>query len=232
MRRTWGVRAVAVVGAILVGLTPVVTAQAQPNPYGRGSSLTEVALQADGSYTVRAVQTRELVREYELTFGGSVHDGFRLADDGSVIPPYLRATYEMRTAIIDTAVVTLPFTTDRHRVAAKSTQKYAAGSHTAEFDYLVRGAALPDRRGFTVHVRTLARNGDDTLTVDSSAIAGEVLGLRCVTYAPDSVPCGTRSGNHWTVQLGQQGDHEVPSEVVIGVRADSATVSKPGIDRS
>ena len=39
-------------------------------------------LQPDGSYDVTLVQAQTLVREYQIRFGGAVHDGFRLPDDG------------------------------------------------------------------------------------------------------------------------------------------------------
>jgi hypothetical protein len=95
-RPRWLGRAITVlaVAALLAGATAP-TLSAAPNPYGDRSTATTVVLHPDGSYDVTLRQTQELVREYQITFGGGAHDGFRLPDDGALLPPYLRAGYAL-----------------------------------------------------------------------------------------------------------------------------------------
>jgi hypothetical protein len=79
---------------LLVG-SSVPETRAAPNPFGPRSTATSIVLNLDGSYDVTLRQSQELVREFAITFGGGVHDGFRLPDDGALLPPYLRAGYAL-----------------------------------------------------------------------------------------------------------------------------------------
>jgi len=162
-----GVVLLVVVGALL---NPPAT-HAEPNPYGQRSSQTTVVLQRDGSYDVTLVQTQTLVREYQIRFGGAVHDGFRLPDDGSVIPPYLRAAYALTSAELaadqpgPTAVKT------GHRWSLTSVGTYPAGDHQAQLSYRVTGASRPTDSGWEVRVRLLdiAYQPGDPVTIQADA---------------------------------------------------------------
>ena len=113
-----------VVGSLL---NPPAT-QAEPNPYGRRSSQTTIVLHRDGSYDVTLVQAQALVREYQIRFGGDVHDGFRLPDDGSVIPPYLRAAYALTSARIEAGQpAPADFVKTGHRWSLTSVGTYPTG---------------------------------------------------------------------------------------------------------
>ena len=59
--------------------------RAEPNPFGPASTATTIALNPDGSYEVTLRESQALVREFRITFGGDVHDGFRLPDDGTLL---------------------------------------------------------------------------------------------------------------------------------------------------
>ena len=117
------------------------------------------------------VQAQTLVREYQIRFGGAVHDGFRLPDDGSVIPPYLRAGYALTSAELaadqpgPTAVKT------GHRWSLTSAGTYPAGDHQAELSYRVTGAARPTDSGWEVRVRLLdiAYQPGDPVTIVADA---------------------------------------------------------------
>jgi hypothetical protein len=66
--------AIVIMIAVLLLLLPA-SAQAEPNPYGRRSTATTITLDRDGSYQVTLRESQLLVREYQIGFGGSVHDG-------------------------------------------------------------------------------------------------------------------------------------------------------------
>ena len=104
-------------------------------------------LHPDGSYDVTLRQRQELVREFAITFGGGVHDGFRLPDDGALLPPYLRAGYALTSvAAADGRPEPADFTRTNHRVEVTSTGTYPTGRHGFEVSYRVTGAARSDRR--------------------------------------------------------------------------------------
>ena len=70
------------------------------------------------------------MREYQVTFGGHVHDGFKPPDDGTVLPPYMRATYTLTAATWeDGQTPPTAFIRSHHRWSATSTGTYAAGDH-------------------------------------------------------------------------------------------------------
>ena len=188
--------AILIMIAVLLLLLP--SAQAAPNPYGQRSTATTIALDRDGSYQVTLRESQDLVREFEIGFGGSVHDGFRLPDDGSLLPPYLRAEYTLTSATWeDGQAAPQAFTRTNHRWSAASTGTYPAGSHSAELRYRVTGAARPTQRGWAVHVRMLnvRYSAGDAVTIEAGTARPGRLELRCVTYPPDSEPCGVADGS-------------------------------------
>jgi hypothetical protein len=222
---------VIVVGALLLPAA----ALAAPNPYGLRSTATTITLDRDGSYQVTVRESQDLFREYEIEFGGGVHDGFRLPDDGSLLPPYLRAAYTLTSATWeDGQAVPQAFTLTNHRWSASSTGTYAAGRHSAELRYRVTGAARPTRRGWAVHVRMLSvrYSGGDAVTIEAGTARPTRLELRCVTHPPDSEPCGVGDGSTLRYVFPDERHTGVPPELVIMVTGDNAQVPQPTIDRS
>ena len=143
----------------------------------------------------------DLVREYQIRFGGGVHDGFRLSDDGSVIPPYLRAVYALTSARIPAGQpAPAQFVKTGHRWSLTSLGTFPTGDHRAELAYRVTGAARPTDQGWEVRVRLLniAYQPGDPVTIEAESAQPRALELGCVTYAPDSRPCGERHGSRLT----------------------------------
>ena len=231
--RWWGRLAGSLAVATLLVGASVPATPAAPNPYGpRASTTTTIVLNPDGSYDVTLRQSQELVREFPLTFGGRVHDGFRLPDDGALLPPYLRAGYTLTSAV---AAAGQPepteFTRTNHLLTATSHGTYPAGQHGFELGYRVTGAARPTPRGWTVHVRLLEVNYGygERVEIRAEGLRPTRLSLRCVTHPPDSEPCGILSGTTLIdVFEDQTAD---PREFRIEVEADNAAVAEPTIDR-
>jgi hypothetical protein len=229
------VRFSAAVAIMVLALLLPSSAQAEPNPYGDSSTATTITLDRDGSYQVTLRESQTLVREYQIGFGGSVHDGFRLPDDGSLLPPYLRATYTLTSATWeDGQAAPTAFTRTHHRWSAASTGTYAAGNHSAELRYRVTGAARPTTRGWAVHVRLLSvrYSGEDTVTIEAGAARPAGLELRCVTHPPDTEPCGVRDDSTLRYVFAEERHTAVPPELVILVTGDNADVPAPTLDRS
>jgi hypothetical protein len=230
VRARLGIVVVIMVGALLLPGP----ARAAPNPYGVRSTDTTITLDRDGSYQVRLRESQGLVREYEIRFGGHVHDGFRLPDDGSLLPPYLRATYTLIAATWE-AGQTPPtaFTRTHHRWSATGRGTYTAGVHSAELSYRVTGAARPTKRGWAVHIRLLSVRYDagDEVTIEIGNARATGLELRCVTHAPDSEPCGVGDGSTLRYVFPGRG-YEVAPEFVVMVTGDNADVPAPTIDWS
>jgi hypothetical protein len=220
--------------AIVVALLLPASAQAAPNPYGPRSAQTTIVLHSDGSYDVTLRQTQELVREYQVTFGAGVHDGFRLPDDGTLLPPYLRAGYAVTAVTAEQGQPKPPdFTRTNHLFTAASTGTYPAGRHEFQISYRVTGAALPTARGWTVHVRLLdvGYHRGERVEINADEIRPSNLLLRCVTYSPDSEPCGTNSGTALIDVFEDDYNGPLPPEFRIEVEADNAAVPEPAIDR-
>ena len=230
VRARLGMSVVIVVGALLLPGS----ARAEPNPYGEHSTDTTITLEPDGSYQVRFRESQTLVREYQIRFGGNVHDGFKAPDDGTVLPPYLRATYTLTTATWEEGQ-TPPraFIRSHHRWSATSAGSYAAGEHAAEIRYRVTDASRPTPRGWAVHVRLLdVRYGmGDTVTIEAGTAPVTRLELRCVTHAPDHEPCGVGSDSTLRYVF-EERQTAVPPEFVIMVSGDNADVPAPTLDRS
>ncbi|HZA73440.1 MAG TPA: hypothetical protein VE476_11075 [Propionibacteriaceae bacterium] len=235
-RPRWVGRAITVlaVAALLAGATAP-TLSAAPNPYGDRSTATTVVLHPDGSYDVTLRQTQELVREYQITFGGGAHDGFRLPDDGALLPPYLRAGYAL-TSVSAAGGQPEPsgFARTNHMVAATSSGTYPTGRHEFSIGYRVTGAARPTERGWTVHVRLLdvTYSDGDRVEIRTENLRPTRLSLRCVTYPPDSDPCGILSGTTLIDVFEADRDaRQPPPEFRIEVEADNSAVVEPVIDR-
>lgn len=236
MSRRWGWRlagALAVVAMVTTGSVP--PSPAAPNPYGRRSAETTIVLHPDGSYHVTLQQTQVLVREFGLTFGGGVHDGFRLPDDGSKLPPYLRATYALTGFTVAPGQPVPPdFTRTNHLASVTSRGTYPAGTHRAEISYRVTGgAARPTEDGWLVHIRLLGIGYSDGDRVEIRAAETQPtrLNLRCVTLAPDSEPCGTLGGTTLIDVFTDNGQPDLSPEFLVEVTAPNNAVPEPQIDR-
>lgn len=234
-RSRWTARlAGSVAAALLLALAPVGATRAAPNPFGPRSTETTIVLHPDGSYDVTVRQTQVLVREYQLSFGGSVHDGFRLPDDGALLPPYLRATYALTGATVPAGQPALAdFSRTNHLVSATSRGTYPTGTHRGEISYRVTGAAQPTAKGWSVHVRLLdvGYSDGDRVEIRTDEIRSTRLSLRCVTFPPDSEPCGVVSGATLIDVFENDRDAQPPPEFRIDVEADNAGVPEPTIDR-
>jgi hypothetical protein len=230
VRARLGMGVLVVVGALLLPGS----ARAEPNPYGARWTATTITLEPDGSYQVTLRESQTLVREYQIGFGGNVHDGFRAPDDGTLLPPYIRATYTLTgTTWEEGQTPPSAFIRSLHRWSATSTGTYAAGEHSAEIRYRVTDASRPTRRGWAVHVRLLDVRyvAGNVLTIEAGAAGATRLDLRCVTHAPHTEPCG--AGNGSTLRYVFPGDWQtVPPEFVIMVTGDNANVPAPTLDRS
>ncbi len=221
-------------GATVLAVAPVVATPAAPNPFGPRSTATTIVLNPDGSYDVTLRQTQQLVREYQITFGGGVHDGFRLPDDGALLPPYLRAGYALTSAsAADGQPEPADFTKTFHLVEATSHGTYPEGRHGFEISYRVTGAAQPTEAGWTVHIRLLdvVYSPGDRVEIVAASVSPTGLELRCVTYAPESEPCGTAGGSTLIDVVEDDRDARHSPEFVVEVEADSAAVPAPTIDR-
>jgi hypothetical protein len=226
---------VGVAVAILASVLLPASAQAAPNPYGPRSTQTTIVLHRDGSYDVTFRQTQELVREYQITFGGGVADGFRLPDDGTGLPPYLRASYAVTGVTAEQGQPTpADFTRTNHLFTAASTGTYPAGRHEFQISYRVTGAALPTVRGWSAHIRLLdvLYQRGERVEVRADEVGPTNLELRCVTYPPDSEPCGTNSGTALIEVFEDSHDGRQPPEFRVEVEADNAAVPQPRLDRS
>jgi hypothetical protein len=231
VRARLGIVVVTLVGAVL--LVPG-SARAAPNPYGARSTDTTITLDGDGSYQVRLRESQALVREWEIGFGGGVHDGFRLPDDGTLLPPYLRATYTLIAATWeDGQTPPTAFTRTHHWWSAASRGTYGAGGHSAELRYRVTDASRPTPDGWAVHVRLLSVRyvAGDEVMIETGNARATGLELRCVTHAPDNEPCGVGNGSAVRYVLPDQGSDVAP-EFVVMVTGDNANVPAPTIDRS
>ena len=93
------------------------------------------------------------------------------------------------------------------------------------------GAARPTDSGWEVRVRLLdiAYQPGDPVTIMADAGQPDDLKLGCVSYAPESQPCGERHGSTLTYAI-PASRTEVPPEFVIMVEA-GATGREPPIDR-
>ena len=226
--------------AVLAFIALIVTAvgvpswvDAAPNPLRSKSSEHTVSIAADGSYSVRMDTELELALDTGWSFGGDIHDGFRLPDTESLLPPYLRAHYSNPEGTIDSAPAEATVETEQHSVdIGFSTDTLAAGSHRGILDYEVAGAAVPaaevdGKQGgrIVVYFRPLDR-GD--LVIESAA---PITSVDCEVISPHSQSCGEMKGDIWTVS-GEEllRDHTVIDAVRITIDADPKSLPTPEID--
>ena len=229
--RTVRLAAVLVLAGLLLLTAPA--AAPAPNPFGDRSTETTIVLHRDGTYDVTVRQTVELRLAYDLTFGGGVHDGFRLGDAFSTLPPYLRSTYAL-TAFTVSGGQPGPteFSRANHLLTATSTGSFPVGTHRAEIRYRVGNAAQSTEDGYAVHVRLLGIGYEqgERVTIDASELGATRLVLRCVTFPPDTEACGTTEGSTLTEVLESGSEQSLPPEYRIDVVAGNAAVLEPTID--
>lgn len=224
---TTALTAAVLVSALLVGTVTAADVSAAPNPYMGESATHTVTIASDGSYLVHIDQTMELAREYKFYFGGSVHDGFRLPDTESVLPPYLRAQYSDPAITMDTQPAEVVIEHNVHAVAISAGDESSKGEHTGTVDYRVTGAAVGpehaevDEDRVTVYLRPLVP-GDVIVKA-----ADPILDVKCEEWLPGGEPCGSRSGKVWAIGQDEQED---PSVIRITLDADAADIIEPKID--
>lgn len=227
------IAALAVTAVITTVIAAPVGVDAAPNPLRDKTAEHTVSIAADGSYSVRIHTKLDLALETAWGFGGDIHDGFRLPDSESLLPPYLRAHYSNPQGTIDSDPAEATIEEELHSVdIGFSTDRLAAGSHRGVLDYEVAGAAVPaavvngdQDDGVVVYVRPLDR-GD--LVIESAA---PITAVDCEVFAPRGESCGEKKGNTWTVP-GEEllRDHTVIDAVRITIDADPKGVPAPDID--
>lgn len=240
MRRGLGCRRTLPIMAALA-MTAVITTviaapggvDAAPNPLRDKTAVHTVSIAADGSYSVRMDTKIDLALETAWGFGGDIHDGFRLPDSESLLPPYLRAHYSNPHGTIDSDPAEATIETELHSVdIGFSTDRLTAGSHRGVLDYEVAGAAVPaadvngdQDDGVVVYVRPLDR-GD--LVIESAA---PITAVDCEVFAPRGESCGEKKEDSWTVPGDELlRDHTVIDAVRITIDADPKGVQAPDID--
>ncbi|MCS4593601.1 hypothetical protein KTJ89_11485 [Brevibacterium sediminis] len=223
--------------AVTAVITTVIAApggvDAAPNPLRDKTAEHTVSIAADGSYSVRMDTKLDLALETAWGFGGDIHDGFRLPDSESLLPPYLRAHYSNPQGTIDSAPAEATIESELHSVdIGFSTDRLAAGSHRGVLNYEVAGAAVPaadmngdQDNGVVVYVRPLDR-GD--LVIESAA---PISAVDCEVFSPRGESCGEKTGDSWTVPAEDLlHDRAVIDAVRITIDADPKGVPAPDID--
>lgn len=218
----------AILTTVLVGVaSSAAVVSAAPNPYRGGEAAHTVTIASNGSYRVHIDQSMELARDYDFTFGGMVHDGFRLPDTESVLPPYLRAQYSDPAISMDGEPAEVAATHNVHAVEITAEDHFTEGEHEATVDYTVTGAAVgptqtqTDSKEVSVYFRPLVP-GD--VTVRS---AEPIDAAVCEDWPPDGEDCGHRSGEDWVI-----GSEELEEAEAIRIilDADEADLLDPQID--
>lgn len=193
------------------------------DPVADQESTSVVTIGQDGSYQVVLTQKVEMRASTYFAFGGTVHDGFRLPDDGSVLPPYLRAAYSAPEATLDGTPVASAFEVDDHAVSIAVGDDFDEGSHRGVIRYDVTNAAMPGDDEYVVYVRPL-RVG--TMSI---AAADSITSVECVTIPPDAAACGQATDDGWLVGADEFGAAGV---VKITLAGDASGIAPPDIDRS
>lgn len=218
-----------VAGALFIESIVADDVSAVPNPYMGREATHTVSIESDGSYDVHIDQTMELARGFEFSFGGMVHDGFRLPDTESVLPPYLRAQYSDPAITMDgqSAEVSVEHTV--HAVDISARHDFTEGEHEGTVDYRVTGATVgaehgptaAEEDGVTVYLRPLVP-GDVIVTS-----AEPIMMVECEKWAPDAEPCGHKSGDVWLI-----GNDELDGDEVVRITldADEGELIEPRID--
>ncbi len=227
-RRRTAAKAVGV--ALLGGLaaSTLTTSVGAPNPYGDGSVSTEVRIASDGSYDVTLTVQQELVLDGDLIIGGRVHDGFRLPDDGSPVPPYLRVDYRPGTATVDGVATQPDVGVEHHSVEMRHEVRGEPGDHTLTLDYQVSGAALASDDDVAVYVAPLGYAGLGRVEILAE---DEIVGVECIAVPPASVPCGEPSADgSWLVEA-EWPDENGSGQLRVLLDADPSNLVEPRVDR-
>lgn len=210
-----------------LGTVTVDGALAAPNPYMGQTAAHTITIDSDGSYQVHIDQTMELARDFDITFGGTVHDGFRLPDTESVLPPYLRAQYSDPALTMDGDPAEVDVEHMIHAFDISTEDEFTEGEHKGTVDYLVTGAAVGSEQattnagGVAVYFRPLVPGG---VVVKS----GEpILAVECEDWPPEGQPCGQKSGDEWQIGRGELAETEA---VRIILDTDEAGLIEPRID--
>ncbi|AOP54410.1 hypothetical protein [Brevibacterium aurantiacum] len=216
---------VVVAATIVAGTVPVDDVSAAPNPYMGEDATHTITIDSDGSYQVHIDQTMELARNYKFTFGGMVHDGFRLPDTESVLPPYLRAQYSDPTITMDGQAAEVDVEHEVHAVDISAEDTFTKGEHEGTVDYRVTGAAVGSVQaktgGVAVYFRSLVP-GDVVVKSAESIVAVE-----CEDWPPEGEPCGRKSGDDWLIGPDELAETDA---VRIILDTDEAGLSEPRID--
>ncbi|WP_231441936.1 hypothetical protein [Brevibacterium zhoupengii] len=219
--------------AVVAGTVTVDDVSAAPNPYMGEDATHTITIDSDGSYLVHIDQTMELARNYTFTFGGAVHDGFRLPDTESVLPPYLRAQYSDPAITMDGQPAEVEVEHEVHAVDISAEDKFTEGEHEATVDYRVTGAAVGSAQaktkaqakaktgGVAVYFRPLVP-GDVVVKSAESIVAVE-----CEDWPPEGESCGRKSGDDWLIGPDELAETDA---VRIIVNTDEAGLIEPRID--
>ena len=113
-----------------------------------------------------------------------------------------------------------------------SSGSYPEGRHEATVRYRVAGAAVPTTGGWEVYIRLLdvGYSDGDRVQIRADELAATGLTLRCVTYPPDTEPCGLVSGPTLIDVFTRDVDPQHPPEYRVDIRADNAAVPQPALD--
>lgn len=231
-RSRWAAGMAALAGTTVVAACAVATVRpdsvsAAPNPYVGSEATHTITIDSDGSYRVHIDQTMELARDYDFAFGGAIHDGFRLPDTESVLPPYLRAQYSDPAIAMDGQAAEVDVDHLIHSVSISAEDTFTAGEHEGTIDYRVTGAAVgaaqakTNAGGVAVYFRPLVP-GDVIVQTDEAISAVE-----CEDWPPVGEPCGHKSGEEWLIKKDELQDAEAV-HVILDI--DEADLGKPRID--
>lgn len=230
-------------GTVTVGTLSAGQADAAPNPLMNVEATHTVTIADDGSYRVHIDETMELVLEADFSFGGTVHDGFRLPDTEAVLPPYLRAQYSDPAITIDGEGVKAKVEHTFHAVDISAHDDFDEGKHAGTVDYRVTGAAVPAGNRGAAENQTDAADPDAENHADADGIvvylrpllpgdvsvksAADIEAVECEDLPLTSDPCGKKSGEGWTIGVGELTGG---AAVKITLDADAADLAEAQID--
>lgn len=200
---------VKVVAALALSVVAVAgfgpSSSAAPNPYGRSSAAVEITLDAKGGYRAIETVTQEVVGAgYNANLDGRIPDSFRLiAGREDRLPPLLTPTVTLETATLNGE--SRPARLDRigrALTARVGETGKRIGKFTAVFTSSVSGATVrePDGSGpriLAVHARPFLIDRNPEVTIKSGG--QQIVDVRCITAAPTTVPCGSRTPNGWRI---------------------------------
>lgn len=210
---------------------------AAPNPFTGQTSTQPVTIAGDGSYRVHIDETMELARDFEFSFGGIVHDGFRLPDTGSVLPPYLRTQYSRPAITMDGESAEVAVEHTNHAVDISATDVFSQGEHNGIVKHLVTGAAVGPEHAPAGAGHAPARAGEGVTVYLRPLVPGDIVvksavpieGVVCEDWSPDGRQCGHRTGDDWLIGSDELGGAGL---VRVGLDADESELIAPTIDSS